>query len=294
MFTTKFNQYDRVLFTLNGNDIWRSGYIVGNNFDIINQSSEKILPEYFIVESNAEEFDKEKTYNEKLYYRCSADTNNIINYTKYISDFIGKKVEYDDIEYMLYLNDSHTYPFFHGENENCIELDIVQEFSEQVADADYIRWKNQFKNVTLDDYKDIPGFNEIYENERKWNEMIEKKLDDIDDKLNKLLLFLRTWTDPYPTYPWTPGTPSNPWYDTNKPYCETETEKAETHNYTANIPLEYIHKYQETFSDSTDKDFDYKKYNNMCNKTKRESMMFGNEILENNKSNKNKSNKNKK
>lgn len=116
-----------------------------------------------------------------------------------------------------------------GDSGNEFAVDIKKELPEQHEDI---------KLVT------------IQKNEELWKENIEKKLDDIDDKLNKLLLFQRTWTDSYPTYPWTPGTPGKPWYDTYKVYCETETETHETHNYTANIPLEDIHKYQETYSET--------------------------------------------
>ena len=131
---------------------------------------------------------------------------------------------------------------------------------------------------------------EMFDEEQKWKEKIEKKLDDINDKLNKLLLYQRTWTDPYPTdpyptYPWTPGTPSSPWYDTNKVYCDKDKMKI-THVYNSNIPLEEAHKYQKRYySNSTDVDFDYRKYNDMCCNKKMESTMFGNEIIENDKTN---------
>lgn len=164
-----------------------------------------------------------------------------------------------------------------GDNGDEFVVDIEKKVPEQVANADYIRWKNQFKNVSKDDYLEIPGLKEMFNDEQEWKEKVEKKLDDINDKLTNLLLFQRTWTDPYPinpTYPWTPGSPSNPWYDTNKVYSETET-----HNYTANIPLKDIHKYQETCIDSTDADFDCKNYTEM-NNTRMESTMFGNEVLD--------------
>lgn len=144
-----------------------------------------------------------------------------------------------------------------GDSGDKFVVDIKKEFPEQVADADYVRWKNQFKNVSKDDYLEIPGLKEMFDDEQEWKEKIERKLDDINDKLNKLLLSKRTWTDTYPTYPWEPGTPSNPWYDTNKIYCEHPIN--ETNNYNANISLEDIHKYRETYSNSTD--FDYDKHN---------------------------------
>lgn len=52
--------------------------------------------------------------------------------------------------------------------------------------------------------------------EQEWKEKIEKKLDDINDKLIKLLLFQR----PLPS-----ETPSSPWYDTNKTYQWWDTSK---------------------------------------------------------------------
>lgn len=165
---------------------------------------------------------------------------------------------------------------YYDKNKTSENIDVKETSKDynELSNADYIRWKNQFKNVSKDDYLEIPGLKEMFDDEQEWKEMIKKKLDDINDKLNNLLLFQRTWTDPYPKYPWTPGTPSNPWYDTNKVYCETET-----HNYTANIPLEDIHKYQETYIDSTDVDFDCKNYTEM-NNTRMESTMFGNEVLD--------------
>ena len=54
--------------------------------------------------------------------------------------------------------------------------------------------------------------------EKKWKRKIEKKLDDINDKLNKILLFQQTSKNIYQqNYP---GTPSSPWYERNKVYCD--------------------------------------------------------------------------
>ena len=136
--------------------------------------------------------------------------------------------------------------------------------NDEPANEDYKRWKKLFKNVSKDDYLEIPGLKEMFGDEQKWKEMIERKLDDINDKLNKLLLSQKTLTDPYPTYPWTPGTPSSPWYDINKVYCDNDPIPF-NHVYTSSIPLEEQHKYQERCSNSTDADFDYNNYTEINN-----------------------------
>lgn len=271
-----FNIGDIVLFCWKPNyGFWRKGRIVANNFAMCNLPDFFGKPYYYVtlIDERDDVDDNERTYSIEKDYKY------IVKFEKGMEWCIGKS---SDVWPRVKLPEDIHERFVQMSDEFIDE--------KKMAESDYNRWKNQFRNVTLDDYKDIPGFNEIYENEKKWKEMIEKKLDDIIEKLNLLLLGTRTYTEPYPGIP---GSPSNPWYE--KPYkynpddfkvwCDTETNN-NTYNYTVSLdPAEYGN-YREFFSNTTD-DFDYKKYNDMCTDTNckpnygpRESTMFGNEIID--------------
>lgn len=173
-----------------------------------------------------------------------------------------------------------------GDNGDEFVVDIEKEFPEQTADI---------KLVT------------IKENEELWKEKIEKKLDDIDDKLTRLLLSQKTWTDPYP---WTPGTPTNPWYE--KPYYDPRDYQVwcdtTTHNDTSKLEAkakpgdpDYIMRCNPANTTTTTMTFDFNynkaKYNDSLSCTCGEknceyaepsvdlpniphSTMYGNEILD--------------
>lgn len=176
---------DIVLFSWKPNySPWCKGKIVANNFEMCNLPDFIGKPVYYISEVD----DNNKVLDSKKTVPIDKDSEYILKFLPGMEAMIGKST---------YIKNIYT-------------IDIEKEFPEQVADDDYIRWKNQFKNVSKNDYLEIPDFKEMFDDEQKWKENIEKKLDDINDKLTKLLLFQRTWTDPCPTYPWTPGTPSKP------------------------------------------------------------------------------------
>lgn len=108
-----------------------------------------------------------------------------------------------------------------------------------------------------EEYIEIPNVNEMFDNEKKWKRKIEKKLDDINDKLNKILLFQKTSKNIYnKNYP---GTPSSPWYEVNKVYCDNDINSKNSntipfdHNteiYTSSIPPEDIYKYQSIYNET--------------------------------------------
>ena len=105
------------------------------------------------------------------------------------------------------------------------------------------------------------------------------KLKNTVDDLKKRVKILELSKNDIPVIPYMPTPPAQPigpYWDPNygKVWCETET-----HNYTASIPPEEWHKYRETYSNSTDADFNYKNYAETPN-TRMESTMFGNEVLD--------------
>ena len=123
-------------------------------------------------------------------------------------------------------------------------VDNEKKLSEHDADEDYIRWKNQFKNVSKDDYLEIPGLKEMFDDEQDWKEKIERKLDDINDKLNKLLLCQRTLPQETPSSPWYTTNKTYPWFDTSKVYCDNDLKNYK-YVYTSNIAPEEAHNYKE-------------------------------------------------
>ena len=238
---------DVVLFCCNpGRQTWKKGRIVANNFAMCNLPDFFGKPYYYITLID----ERDNMENNDQTYVVEVDHKFLVKFEPGMEWCIGK--------------DSSYWPH------------VIN--NEKTADEDYKRWKKQFKNVSKADYLEIPGLKEMFDDEQKWKESIEKKLDDINNKLNILLLSQKTWTDPLPTYPWTPGTPSSPWYDINKVYCDNDPIPF-NHVYTSSIPLEEQHKYQERCSNSTDADFDCKNYTEI-NNTRMESTMFGNEVLD--------------
>lgn len=199
---------------------WRKGKIIAisNNVSLNNPANFVSKPEYYVSEVD--------------------NNNNIIDSSQLFA--IDKNSEYilkflPGMESMIGKNTYYT------KNEHNIEKE--NKLPEQDANEDYVRWKNQFKNVSKDDYLEIPGLKEMFDDEQKWKEKIEKKLDDLDDKLNKLLLCQRILppeTSSSPWYPW------YPWWDTSKVYCDDDLKNYK-YVYTSNIAPEELHNYKETY-----------------------------------------------
>lgn len=93
------------------------------------------------------------------------------------------------------------------------------------------------KNVSKDDYLEIPDLKEMVDDEQEWKEKIEKKLDDINDKLNKLLLCQRQLHPETPSSPWYTTNKTYPWLDTSKVYCDNDLKNYK-YVYTSNIAPE--------------------------------------------------------
>lgn len=93
------------------------------------------------------------------------------------------------------------------------------------------------KNVSKDDYLEIPDLKEMVDDEQEWKEKIERKLDDINDKLNKLLLCQRPLPPETPSSPWYTTNKTYPWFDTSKVYCDNDLKNYK-YVYTSNIAPE--------------------------------------------------------
>lgn len=102
------------------------------------------------------------------------------------------------------------------------------------------------KNVSKDDYLEIPDLKEMVDDEQEWKEKIEKKLDDINDKLNKLLLCQRPLPPETPSSPCYDTNKTYPWWDTSKVYCDDDLKNYK-YVYTSNIAPEELHNYKETY-----------------------------------------------
>ena len=126
------------------------------------------------------------------------------------------------------------------------DIDKEKKLSEHDADEDYARCKNQFKNVSKNDYLEIPGLKEMFDDEQGWKEKIERKLDDINDKLNKLLLYQRQLPPETPSSPWYTTNKTYPWFDTSKVYCDNDLKNYK-YVYTSNIAPEEAYNYKERY-----------------------------------------------
>lgn len=201
---------------------WRKGKIVAisNNVSLNNPANFVSKPEYYISEVD----DNDNILEDGRFFVLKKDSEYILKFLPGMEAMIGKDT---------YTNSVRT-------------VDIEKKFPEHDADADYIRWKNQFKNVSKNDYLEIPGLKEMFDDEQKWKEKIEKKLDDIDDKLNKLLLCQRTLPPETPSSPWYNTNKTYPWFDTSKVYCDNDLKNYK-YVYTSNITPEEAHNYKERY-----------------------------------------------
>ena len=202
---------DIVLFS------WKPKYAPWRKGKIVAMSNSASKPEYYISEVD----DNDNILEYESFFAIKKDSEYILKFLPGMEAMIGKST---------YTKNVHT-------------IDIEKKFPEHDADADYIRWKNQFKNVSKDDYLEIPGLKELFNDEQKWKENIEKKLDDLDDKLNKLLLCQRPLPQETPISPWYPWYPlyttnkTYPWFDTSKVYCDDDLKNYK-YVYTSNIAPE--------------------------------------------------------
>ena len=99
------------------------------------------------------------------------------------------------------------------------------------------------KNEHDDDIKKkLPERNA--DDEQDWKEKIERKLDDINDKLIKLLLCQRPLSPETPSSPWYTNNKTYPWFDTSKVYCDNDLKNYK-YVYTSNIAPEEAHNYKE-------------------------------------------------
>lgn len=137
---------------------------------------------------------------------------------------------------------------------NEIRIDFektADEYVEQMTRANHVQYKDMLKLLTYDDYMDCPAFKELKKEDDDWKLTIERKIDDVNKKLDALLLRRIEYPSYPPFDPLAPGTLQNPWYgpDPNmwkwdperwKIYCENNKKQKEydvhTWNDTTYIP----------------------------------------------------------
>ena len=218
---------------------WRKGKIVAivenscydietNNLKTHNPYNLDRKPEYYVSEVD----DNNNIIDSRQLFAIDKNSEYILKFLPGMESMIGKNSYYTKSEH---------------------DIDKEKKLPEHDADEDYIRWKNQFKNVSKNDYLEIPGLKEMFDDEQKWKEKIEKKLDDIDDKLNKLLLCQRTLPPETPSSPWYNTNKTYPWFDTSKVYCENDLKNYK-YVYTSNIAPEEAHNYKERYGPDIEED----------------------------------------
>ena len=224
-----FNNFkigDIVLFSLNPVYFpWRKGKIVANNVEI-----------YYISEVD----ESNNMLDDRKLVAIDKDSKYIIKFKPGMEWCIGEKS--DNIQGVNDYWESLSY-----DKNKMSETINVKKVCKDCNDSE----------PSNEEYIEIPNVNEMFDNEKKWKRKIEKKLDDINDKLNKILLFQQTSKNIYnKNYP---GTPSSPWYEVNKIYCDNDINSKNSntipfdHNteiYTSSIPLEDIHKYQSIYNET--------------------------------------------
>lgn len=202
---------------------WRKGKIVAivenscydietNNLKTHNPYNLDRKPEYYVSEVD----DNNNIIDSRQLFAIDKNSEYILKFLPGMESMIGKNSYYTKSEH---------------------DIDKEKKLPEHDADEDYIRWKNQFKNVSKNDYLEIPGLKEMFDDEQKWKQKIEKKLDDLDDKLNKLLLCQRTLPPETPSSPWYNTNKTYPWFDTSKVYCDNDLTNYK-YVYTSNIAPE--------------------------------------------------------
>ena len=211
---------------------WRKGKIVAivenscydietNNLKTHNPYNLERKPEYYVSEVD----DNNNIIDSRQLFAIDKNSEYILKFLPGMESMIGKNT--------YYINSEH-------------DIDKEKKNHENGADEDYVRWKNQFKNVSKDDYLEIPGLKEMFDDEQEWKEKIERKLDDINDKLNKLLLCQRQLPQETQSSPWYTTNKTYPWFDTSKVYCDNDLKNYK-YVYTSNIAPEEAHNYKERY-----------------------------------------------
>ena len=219
-----FNVGDIVIFSWKPNYApWRKGKIVAisNNVSMSNPANFVGKPEYYVsaVDSNNNIIDSGHLF------AIDKDSEYILKFLPGMESMIGKNTYYTKSEH---------------------NIDKEKKLSEHDADEDNVRWKNQFKNVSKDDYLEIPDLKEMFDDEQEWKEKIERKLDDINDKLIKLLSVQRPLPSENPSSPCYDTNKTYPWWDTSKVYCDDDL-KIYKYVYESNIAPEESHNYKERY-----------------------------------------------
>ena len=203
---------------------WRKGKIVSieiSNNDSMNNTANFVSKEYYVSEVD----DNNNIIDSRQLFVIDKNSEYILKFLPGMESMIGKNTYYTKSE--------HT-------------VDIKKKNPEHDADEDYVRWKNQFKNVSKNDYLEIHGLKEMFDDEHEWKEKIERKLDDINDKLNKLLLCQRPLPPETPSSPWYTINKTYPWFDTSKVYCDNDLKNYK-YVYTSNITPEEAYNYKERY-----------------------------------------------
>ena len=217
---------DIVLFSWKPNYApWRKGKIVAisNNVSMSNPANFVSKPEYYVSEVD----DKNNIIDSRQLFAIDKNSEYILKFLPGMETMIGKNTHYTNNEHKV-----------NKEKKN----------PEHDADEDYVRWNNQFKNVSKNGYLEIPVLKEMFDDEHEWKEKIERKLDDINDKLNKLLLCQRQQPSETPSSPWYTINKTYPWFDTSKVYCDNDLKNYK-YVYTSNIAPEEAYNYKERYED---------------------------------------------
>ena len=213
---------DIVLFSWKPNYApWRKGKIVAisNNVSMSNPANFVDKPEYYVSEVD----DKNNIIDSRQLFVIDKNSEYILKFLPGMESMIGKNT--------YYIKSEH-------------DIDKEKKLSEHDADEDYLRWKNQFKNVSKNGYLEIPGLKKMFDDEHELKEKIERKLDDINDKLNKLLLCQRPLPPETPSSSWYTINKTYPWFDTSKVYCDNDLKNYK-YVYTSNIAPEEAYNYKE-------------------------------------------------
>lgn len=204
-----FNIGDIVLFLWKPGATWKKGKIVDNNFALCNLPDFFGDPEYYIAE-----VDKDDNVIDNLKaVAMPKDSKYIIKFEKEMECFIDKP-SYNTMETSSLKSDKN----------NSTE----KNYMDKMGELDRIRWKNQFKEVSMKDYMEIPGINELHKKEEEWKQMIEDKLNTIIKKLEAIENTEKSYPTmpyipyPYPRYP----EPIKPLYDTRTITCDASALNA--------------------------------------------------------------------
>lgn len=221
-----FNNFkigDIVLFSSNPVYFpWHKGKIVANNAEI-----------YYISEVDK----NNNILDDRKLVTIDKDSKYIIKFKPGMEWCIGEKS--DNIPGVNDYWESLSYDPYHQD-------DYVYDRNKMSENINVKKVCKDCNEPSKEEYIEIPNVNEMFDNEKKWKEKIERKLDDINDKLNKLLLFQR------PLHPETPSSPcydtnkTYPWLDTSKVYCDNDLKNYK-YVYTSNIAQEEAHNYKERY-----------------------------------------------